>query len=113
MDKFIAEQNVTHFRNELENGADGPRRSTLLKLLVEEENRLGLTRQQLEEMERQIERIKLVMAEQTETVALLKANGHPVEKAEKSLANLADLVIVHDERRKKIAAALLGRHAPS
>jgi len=106
MDKFIAEQNVARFRNELENGADGPQRSTLLRLLVEEEDRLGLTREQLEETQRQIERIKQVIAKQTETVAMLKANGHSMEKAERSLANLVDLVIVHEERRKKIAAAL-------
>ncbi len=47
MDRFIARENVKHYRRELENGVHEPTRTTMLKLLVEEENHLGLTREQL------------------------------------------------------------------
>ena len=45
-DKFVARENVKHYRRELENGVDEPTRATMLKLLVEQENHLGLTREQ-------------------------------------------------------------------
>ena len=104
--KFIAYQNVTHFRNQLENGAEGGRRAVLLKLLVEEEDKLGLTREQLGEVDQQIARIKGIVAQQIEAVAMLKANGHPMERAEGYLSKLIDLLAVHEAQREKIDAAL-------
>ena len=104
--KFVAYQNVTHFRSELENGAEGPRRSVLLKLLVAEEDKLGLTREQLAEVDRQIARIKGIVAQQIEAVAMLKANGHPMERAERTLSNLITLLATHKAYRQKIEAAL-------
>lgn len=106
MDNFVARQNVSRFRNELENGAEGARRQTLLKLLVAEEDLLGLTREQRDEVNQQIVRIKAIINKQRESVAMLKANGHSMERAESSLANLTDLLVVHEERRRKIEAAL-------
>lgn len=78
----------------------------LLKLLVEEENKLGLTREQLGEVDQQIARIKRIIAQQIEAVAMRKANGHPMERAERSLSNLVDLLATHEAYRKKIEAAL-------
>lgn len=106
MEDFVARQNVEHFRNELENGAVGPRRLTLLKRLVAEEELLGLTRQQFDEINHQIARIKAIVAQQIETVAMLKANGHSVDEAERRLANLTDLLIVYEARLQRIEAAI-------
>ncbi len=47
MHKFVAKINVEHFRAQLENGVDLSQRLMLVKLLVEEENKLGLTHEQL------------------------------------------------------------------
>jgi hypothetical protein len=107
--KFVAYQNVTHFRSELENGAEGGRRAVLLKLLVEEEDKLGLTREQLGEVDQQIARIKGIVAQQTDAVAMLKANGHPMERAERTLSNLVALLATHEAYRQKIEAALVGK----
>ncbi len=62
MDQFIARENVKHFRRELENGADEQRRATLIRLLVEEENHLGLTGEQLSRLDRHIARLSEIMA---------------------------------------------------
>jgi hypothetical protein len=57
MDKFIARENVRHLRRELENGAEPNRRATMLRLLVEEENHLGLNREQLDKLDQHISRL--------------------------------------------------------
>jgi hypothetical protein len=62
MDKFIARENVKHFRRELENGVGEPTRATMLKLLVEEEIHLGLTREQLARLDHHIARLNEIMA---------------------------------------------------
>jgi hypothetical protein len=54
VDKFIARENIKHYRRELENGVDEPTRATMLKLLVEEENRFGHTREELSKLDRHI-----------------------------------------------------------
>jgi hypothetical protein len=59
----------------------------LLRLLVEEEDKLGLTREQFREIEQQIVTIKQIINKQRETIVMLKANGHPMERAERSLPN--------------------------
>jgi len=45
MEKFIARRNVANLLYALENGAEGERRTALLRLLVEEENLVGLRHQ--------------------------------------------------------------------
>ncbi len=104
--EFVAKLNVEHFRAQLENGADLAQHPTLLWLLVEEENKLGLTHEQLNEIDRQITRIKQIVQQQVETVAMLKANGHSMERAERALSNMIDLLLAHQTHREKIEAAL-------
>lgn len=111
MSRFIAEQNVAHFRQQLENGAGRAKHATLLRLLVEHENLLGLSLEQLHEMDRQIARIKVMLATQVDLVATLKAHGQEMERAEASLARILDLLIVHEERRAQVAAALTNDRA--
>lgn len=43
---------------------------------------------------------------------MLKANGYSIEKAETLLSQITDLLIVHQERRVGIEAALLLRSSP-
>jgi hypothetical protein len=62
MDRFIARENVKHYRRELENGVHEPTRTKMLKLLVEEENHLGLTREQLTKLNRHIARLSEIGA---------------------------------------------------
>jgi hypothetical protein len=104
--KYVAQENARRFRHELENGAEGKRREMMLRLLVEEENKVGLTNEQLDEMQRQIGRINQIISAQLETINVLKAAGYSVERAERSLTNAIHLLAVHEARRAKIEAAL-------
>jgi hypothetical protein len=111
-DKFVARQSVKLYRHYLEqdvqNGAynDGQRHAMLLKLLVEAENRLGHSREQLNDVERQIATIKSIISKQLDVIAMLKANGHTIEHAERVLARAIDFLSVHEAQREIIAAAL-------
>jgi hypothetical protein len=78
---------------------DGARNTTLLKLIWP-------TVEQLDEIDRQIVRIKQIVQKKSETVAVLKANGHPMKRAERMLSNLIDLPIAHGAHRAKIVVAL-------
>lgn len=106
MDKVIAQQNVSRFRQELENGANGERRNILLRRLVEEEDKLGLTEEQLDEMDRQIVRMQNLVNTQLEIIAAMKAHGQSLELAERALHNIVDILVVHQVRRSKIELAL-------
>lgn len=108
---FVARQNVARFQSQLENGAEGKRRRTLVDLLVEEENKLGLTREQLEETDRQIVRIGEILAKQIEAVEQLKASGQSMERAERAISNLIDLLAAHEAHRARIEAVLPIRNA--
>jgi hypothetical protein len=99
-----AQENV--WRRELEDRAEGARQDMMLRLLVEEENKVGVTYEQLDEVLRQIGHIKLIISTQLDTIAMLKAAGHSVERGERSLANAFRILIAHEAYRKKIEAAL-------
>jgi hypothetical protein len=103
---YVAQENVRRLRRMLEDGPEDPRRDIVLQLLVEEENKVGLTYEQLNEVLSQIKRIKLIISTQLDTIAMLKAAGHSVERAESSLANAFSILIAHEAYRKKIEAAL-------
>lgn len=102
MDKLIAQQNIAKLRQQLENGANGERRDTMLRLLVLEEDKLGLTHEQLDEMDRQIARMQQLVTTQLELIAALKTHGQSVERAERALHNIIDVLVVHQARRAKI-----------
>jgi hypothetical protein len=106
MDKFITQQNVSRLRQELENGANGERRDVLLRQLVEEQDKLGLTEEQLDEMDRQIARMQNLVNTQLEMIATMKAHGQSLEVAERALHNILDILVVHQARRAKIELAL-------
>ena len=106
MDKFITQQNVSRLRQELENGANGERRDILLRQLVEEQDKLGLTEEQLDEMDRQIARMQNLVNTQLEMIATMKAHGQSLELAERALHNILDILVVHQARRAKIELAL-------
>jgi hypothetical protein len=103
---YVAQENVRRFRRELQDGWEDPQRDMILRLLVEEENKVGLTYEQLDEVLRQIRRIKLVIRTQLDTIAMLKAAGHSVGRAERTLSNAYRFLLAHEAYRLKIEAAL-------
>lgn len=106
MDKFAAQENVTRFRQELEDGVNGERRDMLLRMLVQEEDKLGFTEEQLDEIDRQIARMQDLVSTQLEMIAAMKAHGQSFDLAERALHNILDILVVHQARRSKIEMAL-------
>jgi hypothetical protein len=106
VDKFIARENVRHYRRELENGVSEPTRATMLRLLVEEENHLGHSREQLAKLDRHISRLSEIMARHVDLMDQLRSNGQPSEQASMVLATYNDLMAVYIARRQTITAAL-------
>lgn len=92
MEESVAKRNLAQCRHELENSADVVRRFTLLRWLVQEERKLGFTKVQLHEVEQQVATIKEITGKQLETIAVLKADGRPFERAEHALSNLLNLL---------------------
>lgn len=102
MDKFIAQQAIANLRRQLEYGANGNRRDAMLRLLILEEGKLGRSHERLDEMDRQIARMQQLVSTQLEMIAALKAHGQSVERAERALHNIIDVLVVHQARRAKI-----------
>lgn len=97
LDHFVVWQNIARFRSQLENGAEGNQRETLLKLLVEQEGFLG-PYEYHQEITAYIVKLKEAIRTQLRTIALLKAQGQPIAEAEKKLCRLLDLLIVHERQ---------------
>jgi hypothetical protein len=106
VDRFIARENIKHYRRELENGVGEPTRATMLRLLVEEENHLGHTREQLTKLDRHISLLSEIMARQVDLIDKLQSLGSPLERAPMVLATLNDLMAVYLKHRETITAAL-------
>lgn len=106
MDKFVAHENIKHYRRELENGVSEPTRATMLKLLVEEENYLGHTREQLGKLDRHISRLSEIMARHVDLMDKLQSMGQPSERASMVLATYNDLMAVYIAHRQTITASL-------
>jgi hypothetical protein len=106
MDRFIARENIKHYRRELQNGVDEPTRSTMLRLLVEEENHLGHTREQLGKLDGHISRLSEIIARHVDLMDNLQTIGQPSERASMVLATLNDPMAVYIAHRQKIKAIL-------
>jgi hypothetical protein len=106
VDKFIARENIKHFRRQLENGVAEPTRATMLKLLVEEENHLGHTREHLAKLDHHIARLGEIMARHVSLMDKLQSNGQSLERAWMVLATYNDLMAVYTAHRRTITAGL-------
>jgi hypothetical protein len=108
MDRFIARENVRHLRRELQNGAEPNTRATMLRLLVEEENHLGFTYEELGKLDRHISRLSEIMARHVELTDNLRTNGKPTERAEIILATYNDLMAYYLTHRERMRELLSG-----
>lgn len=104
---FVDWQNLTRFRCELEKGVEnGPVRSLLLDLLVEQEKRVGMGEEQLEKVDRHIARLRQIIAGQVELIDHLRAKSLPTDRAEVVLDTLNDMMLVHQSYRETIIVTL-------
>ena len=106
MDRFNARENIKHYRRELEIGVDEPTRATMLKLLVEEENHFGHTREQLDKLDRHISRLSEIMDRHMDLMDRLQSSGQSSERAWMVLATYNDLMAVYIAHRQTITVAL-------
>ena len=95
MHRFIVRENIKHYRRELENGVDEPTRATMLRLLVEEEDQLGHTREQLAKLDHHISRLGQIMARHVDLMDNLGSLGRPLERAPMVLATYNDLMATY------------------
>jgi hypothetical protein len=71
---FVERQNLNRFRSELEKGVgNGPVRSLLLNLFLEQEKRFGMGWEQLARVDRHIARLRTIIAGQVALVDRLKS----------------------------------------
>ena len=83
--RFISDENIARFVDQLRIEANPNREEMLKRLLVEEENRFGATEERLGMVERQLSDGAAHIIRQTCIVAKLKCNGGDSAIAERAL----------------------------
>ena len=106
MRDFVANQNIARFRHQLDRGVEPATRATLLNLLLQEEQQLGQTSEQLTRVERHIELLRHLMAKQVELVDRLRSSGDDAARPQLLLATLNDLMLTYQAHRQWIVSAL-------
>lgn len=107
MDRFVHDQNLIRFVDLLEREADGPKRTVLQQLLIEEENRFGERQERLEQTEVLIVRGRERIRRQVELVARL-ADCDTAEVAKATLRNLVQTQSLFEAFRE----VMMNGHAP-
>jgi hypothetical protein len=103
MDRFIARENIKHFRDRLGSETNPDTRALLQRLLVQEEDKLGLDTALLAEVERAITNFDALIATQRKLVAVLKRDGgNGIARAESLLDGLKSSQILHREYHHKM-----------
>jgi hypothetical protein len=75
MDRFVARENINHFRDRLRSDADPTTRSTLQKLLVEEEDKLAKDAGLLADLAREIVKCQKWIEKQQALVEEFERDG--------------------------------------
>lgn len=88
MNDFVVDRNVTLFLDKLSAGDDPSLHSTLLKLLVDEESKLGRSREQLDKAEEHVRNGKARIAGQRALIAGQALEGRALEQSQALLRTL-------------------------
>jgi hypothetical protein len=105
-DHFTAEQNIAHYRSRLQMGAEPETRAVVLKRLLDEEKRLGRTREQLARIDSYMEDLQRIIAQQQKRIERFKFIGIDTERATLILSTLNDLMATYHLHRQWITAPL-------
>jgi len=102
MDRFIARENIKHFRDRLWPEVDQEARSLLRKLLVEEEDKLGADLELLADIKRHIADGNQRIERQRALVTVLERDGQKGLAHAKTLLDgmLESQVLLHDYHRR-------------
>ena len=106
MDKFVARENIRHFRDRLETEADPTNRSVLHKLLLHEEDKLGHNSEALTEIENYVAAAKEYKARQHACIASAERNGHDTTKVRALLAAYSEILLAFESQREKVLIRL-------
>jgi hypothetical protein len=102
MTNFIPSENLAHFRNSLESGADAFTRSMLLKRLLHEAEKPCVTRRQLVTIDRHIAELRQLIYKQVQLVEKDKLKSRDAERVQNLLAMLNDLMADYQTLRRRI-----------
>ena len=100
---IVAVQNVACLRRQLEDERDEFTRSRLLKLLLLEAEKSRVTYQQLDRIDCHMAQLRELTYRQAELVEKGNLKGQIVERAEKLLALLNDLMANYQTLRRRIS----------
>jgi hypothetical protein len=103
MDKFVARENIRHFRDRLETETDPTNRTLLHELLIQEEDKLGHNSEALQQIDNLIACAKGHVARQ---LASIEGNGHDTTQALALLNAYSKTLMVCENQRKKILSKL-------
>lgn len=105
MNRFIARENIRHFRDRLRSELDSLTRSRLHHLLVEEMDKLGLDLELLAEVERAIKNFSALIETQEALVAVLERDGHRDAARDRALLDgLKQTQILHKMYHNRMQA---------
>lgn len=106
MDKRIGVYNIEHFADQLGSTADPTKRAMLMRLLVEEEDKLGAGLEQLDIVEARIARGHRLITDQRTRIAQMNGNGHDTRSASELLGAMIDTQTAFEVYRRRIMRAL-------
>ncbi len=109
MQTFVGINNVEHFADQLGSEGDPARRATLMRLLVEEEDRLGAGLEQLGVAQMRIAKGHRLIASQRAVVAQIEGAGRDPRPARELLATLVEVQSLFERYGHTIMQALSHR----
>jgi hypothetical protein len=102
MDRFIARENIKHFRERLESQSDPDARSQLKKLLVGEEDKLAKDLELLASVDRHIADCSHRIDKQRILIATMERVNHSsLQEAKVLLESLIESQVLHTEYRQR------------
>jgi hypothetical protein len=106
VDHFIARANINQFRDRLRSETDAALRAQLLKLLVEEEDKLAADLALLNDLAREILKYQQWIERQRLRIQDSDRDGHDATAAIALLNRVTETLIVHQEYRQRVATRI-------
>ncbi len=103
MQRFVARENIRHFRDRLETEIDPATRSRLHTLLVQEEDKLGFNYEALGEIDNHIALAKEHVKRQQQLVASFERDGSDTNGALVLLNAYSQTLLAFENQRRKIS----------
>ena len=107
MKTFVARANIEHYAGQLSIGAvNAVERATIMRLLVEEEDKFGAGHQQLGQCDLWIASGQRLIANQRTLIAHLKKDGNDARSAEQLLESMIGVQALFNEYRERLLREL-------